>query len=761
MSEEKSSGGRRDTEFRSPDRPQAAPSSARRGDESRLPSVDVSVVAITGLVGARFFQLAESGDQGDTLWLAVLTFIGCAVQHWFRWRVGERFRPFDRIDAAVITLVAAHLVSALAVVLDSGQKRAAINLGWEWLSSLLLWFEFRRLFDAGRGATLLRTIVVLGVALAGYGIWQNQVWFRQNAALVNEHEELSHRSATLSTAERQQLQSIGQQLGPDFQSATGGTRKMLIDRFRSSTEPLGCFGLANTFAGVLVVSLWLALAVGLRIRGAPSRAGQLAAVAVVALIGLCLVMTKSRTAFAGMLASAGLYLFVFRTGKWARQGTIAVLTVVASGAALLGLALLTGLIDEQVISESSKSLRYRLEYWTATSKVILDHPWLGVGPGNFRSAYLHHKLKGASEEVLDPHNLLLDVWANGGVIAWAGLVALLIWGLRTGWRAVLFEVRTGPPALPVVRWSEGLWSAAAGPGLVAAQQLLFGGGAETRIWGFLFVCPLIGGWLASLVGGFRIGAIWAAWLGLSVHLCGAGGIAMPVIFQLWCLLLAALVTAPQQVQSEAINVPQTETQRGSILTVALAVAYGVLAVACLRTGLIPTALSRAEISLATETISSTGQRAMAERQLIAAAENDPLSPEPWGLLLSLRGSGEPDELESAIEAGREAIARNPENSLYYEALGDLLVGVRPATPETRTQAIEWYQAAARRYPNSVRIRTSLALVLADAGNSKEAVTQATLAVELDDLNRAALHLDKVLVPERRVRLEQILQAAHP
>ena len=37
-----------------------------------------------------------------------------------------------------------------------------------------------------------------------------------------------------------------------------------------------------------------------------------------------------------------------------------------------------GLIDEQVISESPKSLKYRLEYWSATSDMILDHIGLPV-----------------------------------------------------------------------------------------------------------------------------------------------------------------------------------------------------------------------------------------------------------------------------------------------------------------------------------------------------------------------------------------------
>src|SRR5690606_19606381 len=91
---------------------------------------------------------------------------------------------------------------------------------------------------------------------------------------------------------------------------------------------------------------------------------------------------------------------------------------------LIGLpvaAALTGGLDRQVITEAPKSLQYRLEYWTATLAALRESPILGTGPGNFRQAYLAHKLPGSSEEVLDPHNLFLDVWAGGGLIGLAGL----------------------------------------------------------------------------------------------------------------------------------------------------------------------------------------------------------------------------------------------------------------------------------------------------------------------------------------------------
>ena len=741
---------------------------------------DWSTVVLAGLIGARFFLPTETepAAEGETLWLVVLTLLYAAFQHFWRWRHGNGPRRLDRVDAALIALVAAHVVSSGAVVLGSGQKRAAINMAWEWMASLLMWLEFRQRFESGHGGAVLRTVFALSVVLAAYGIWQNQVWFKQNAVLAAEWESLDHRRSELTREEATHLMQIEQSLGPEFRSTSGGSRRMLLDRLRS-TEPMGCFVLANTLSGLLAVGLWLGLSNGLSVfrhreAGDPSFVPgllplwgpRLIAAFVYGVLALCLIMTKSRSALVGVLVAAGALWFVQCTGKWFRKGAIAAVTVVLAAMAIMSLALLTGLIDQQVISEAPKSLKYRLEYWAATSQLILDHIWLGVGPGNFRPNYLHYKLPGASEEILDPHNLLLDVWANAGVVAWAGLMALLIWGVRTGWRAVVFESdpRVSDRPWPMLRWSEGVLCSLAGPALVTAQQLAFGAGADERMWVFLIACPFVGGWLTSLSSGFRVAPVWAAWLALSLHLCGAGGIAMPAIFQIWALLLACLVTSPSRMKAEPAEspAPSNASPRTLSVSLGLAVGYSVLGLVCLRTALIPTTLCRADILDALDTMARTGNQGMVGRKLIAATENDPLNPDPWVWLLQLRAKSESGVLsEEAQEAGAEAILRNPASPSTYEILGDLSANVEPSTPESQSAAIRWYREAAKRYPNSARIRSSLALAQLCAGHRAEAAKEAHLALHLDDLNQSAGHVDKVLATETRVILEEAAGRQRP
>ena len=188
------------------------------------------------MIGARFFLPTESAAEGETLWLVVLTLLYAATQHFWRWRNGEGPRRLDRVDAAMIALVAAHVVSSGAVVCGAGQKRAAINMAWEWFTSLLLWFEFRQRFENGHGGMLIRTVLALCVVLGGYGIWQNQVSYKQNSEQVNRWETLHTQKTPLTHEDAAELREIEQWLGNDFTSLTGGSQRAMIDRVSSSTE---------------------------------------------------------------------------------------------------------------------------------------------------------------------------------------------------------------------------------------------------------------------------------------------------------------------------------------------------------------------------------------------------------------------------------------------------------------------------------------------------------------------------------------------
>ncbi|HKM53016.1 MAG TPA: O-antigen ligase domain-containing protein, partial [Isosphaeraceae bacterium] len=191
------------------------------------------------------------------------------------------------------------------------------------------------------------------------------------------------------------------------------------------------------------------------------------------------------------------------------------------------------------------------------------------GPGNFGSYYLLHKLPEASEEIQDPHNLLLDVWATAGFWAVLALVAALgfsIWNLLSparpsGAQSVLPHDRAprrkrqvsrenqtaagGDPEL--ASGSTGWLVLASGLGLVMVQVV----GQMNLFQGdLLFRWLILGtGWLgAALLGGslwrrvtLPASACGAAVLAMVVNLMAAGGISMSAVaLPLWLLLALGL-----------------------------------------------------------------------------------------------------------------------------------------------------------------------------------------------------------------------------
>jgi tetratricopeptide (TPR) repeat protein len=95
----------------------------------------------------------------------------------------------------------------------------------------------------------------------------------------------------------------------------------------------------------------------------------------------------------------------------------------------------------------SGSVGARLHWWRTTLTLVVEHPWLGAGPGRFRLAFAEAQASwlAAAERIADrqwsgteqfltaPHNELLHVLAEAGLVG----LALLAWGLAGAVRAGL------------------------------------------------------------------------------------------------------------------------------------------------------------------------------------------------------------------------------------------------------------------------------------------------------------------------------------
>ena len=218
------------------------------------------------------------------------------------------------------------------------------------------------------------------------------------------------------------------------------------DYFSMGGRATGAFGQANLLGSFLATgmlcSLWLMLSAG------RSMQRWLAGIAAIPLC-IVLILSESRSAWLGAITGVAILLICAGSHRQRLQ-TIAVLTV----AVLFGLfaqslrpsvslnppVLAAPHTDEQstpvqdrLATDRRASEHERLSLAKGALRLIAAHPLAGNGTGSFESAFpvaLAHsgEVNPFPVTVAYPHNELLYVWSEGGVIALAGLLCwLAIW----------------------------------------------------------------------------------------------------------------------------------------------------------------------------------------------------------------------------------------------------------------------------------------------------------------------------------------------
>ena len=735
-------------------------------DDARAAMTRASRVdfVLSGLVAAaffaRFYLPTEATAQGETLWIVGLWLVIGIAATLAAWRSGGAVRRLEWLDVAVLLLIGGQAVSAIVVVATSGDKRAAVNVAWEWFGVGIVWFVLRsRVVSASFREAFVRASIVTGIVLAGLGLWQHYVSQPQLAA---EYGPLFDR---LRTASGSEAEAIQRKLAAAGIPTEGPGLTLFEKRLRDSREPMGLFGLANTFGGCLAV--WLVMTLGELLaawRSDRSRWRLAVPLSSVGLIVWCLLLTKSRTAAIG----AGCGVAILLAGSWSPSLRLRrVMLFFGLGLGLLiavvGVLLQFGGLDREVLSEAPKSLAYRLQYWQATSRLVADHVWFGVGPGNFRPHYLKYKLPEASEEIADPHNLFFDVAATGGAVSLVGLVLLIGLTLSARLRHERLAVAVGSrePLAGTIRSSRwetvwpGDWLAGLGPLLAFAGLLTWSGVWEDRLLALAFVWyPVAWVWLSLTVRGptaerDRIRLAFAGFVVLTVHLLGAGGIAMPAVSQL-LLALVALSLAPT-------NAPDAKPcLQSSWMFAVLGIGLVLSATVFAWTALVPVTNGQRWQAKGDRLLLSREGRSSAEAAYRAACRADDWAPEPWRRRAELaieRASADrfrSNELfESAVKLLLAAIDRDPDNFQGPRTLGNLWMARWRVTPggDYAREAAFWLRRASNSYPTNASILAELAFALDADGQRGDAVQTAQRAVAQDELNRNLGHVDRYLANE--------------
>ena len=781
---------------------------------------------LAALLVARWLMPTEGTDEGLTLWVVQLVLLTAAGRAAWDWRLGERRVRVDAMDGAIGLLILAHVVSALAVVCGVGNARAAINLAWEWIGSgVLIWMLRQELTSMRVVRQLCLGLSLMAGVLAGYGLWQHYVGYsdlgREYDRLILEHDQLAERllgngTPRMSAADAKRLTMLREQMARQEIPIEKDARQSLENRLKKSSEPLGLFALANSFAGLLIVMglVFVGLISEIPIRDISIRSlisSRLAAVLLAMLIAFCVLLTKSRTAWAGLLAGIGWWTLRMIVARWrghddsARRapwrliGTWLIVGAFVVGVAV-GFAALSGSLDRAVFSEATKSLRYRLEYWQATWEMIREHFWLGTGPGNFRDYYLHHKLPESSEEISDPHNFILDVWANAGTLGLIGLLAcvglMVREAIKGSGRSSSRELRHVGNVPHESDWtSPAVWGVGFAFPVCAVGMELLGQGSDERLW-----------WLGGIWwGAWLIGMVWsrrtrpelkpespaksgvearsaslalqasgrlpialeAAMVALLVHLLGAGGIAMPAITQLLWLVWAmrSACSEPSGVDQDGKS-PSESASRGVMagrLGVAMsAFKTGGLFVACLWTATMPELICRTSLQ-AGDFEWRRGQIEVAHARFLDAAQADRWAIVPHERLAEVsferwRTGHRERDFQETVQRLEVIKERLPFSSRPYRRLGQAWLAKfeQSRNLEDAKRSAAYFEAAVERYPNLATLLCEWAIACKSADLDETAREVGRRALRQDDINRKAGHSDKYLGAELRSRMERLV-----
>ncbi|OPZ82298.1 MAG: Choline/ethanolamine kinase [bacterium ADurb.Bin429] len=306
-------------------------------------------------------------------------------------RAGRLSLPRTWLVAPAALMVAAAVVSALRAPDGFAAFIATVRIG----VGVLFFLTVLLVADSRENVRWLLAALVAGALAAAAYSTLNRV--------INPPEQLF-----------QYFQQYRMDILAERGIAPGSPEEELY-KIRMLNDFLGTFSHPNVLAAY--VGLGVLVTIGLvapharRLRpGSPFTFVSAAILALFAAVAVYVVgATHGRAAAAGLVIAL-YFMIVMATVSSRKLKAVLLAAPVVAGAALVGLLAVTNTAPGALAS-----LRFRVDYWTATAKLIRSHPWFGVGPDNFGNFYLSVRLPTAPEQIKDPHNFFVWAWAELGI----------------------------------------------------------------------------------------------------------------------------------------------------------------------------------------------------------------------------------------------------------------------------------------------------------------------------------------------------------
>ena len=338
------------------------------------------------------FNYLSDGSESPKLFLWLLCF-GLALIYLFK-----KSSVQWRLPKFVTVLLVLYLVFTLFSTIFSYSPIISL-VGWygRFTSSLLfslLWVGWivtlTISLDREKIIFLLKTLSIVGVAVAVYGIIQQQ--------------------------------------GFGFYSGLDRTVRSLAPSFLGNPNFSSMFlaGIAPLTATCLIL--------------AKSRQVRYVYGVSLILILWALMGFSSRGAIVGLLVglgSFGLFSLYLKNKRWLFVGLI--VTLMFSAGFFYTFYLLNRPdAAKEVVSLTDQTSSFRLLAWNDALEIIANRPLVGTGPGNFLTGFrlLGDQSLALNERFDDPHNIFLHIGGSVGLPALATFIVIICFVIFFGWRAL-------------------------------------------------------------------------------------------------------------------------------------------------------------------------------------------------------------------------------------------------------------------------------------------------------------------------------------
>ncbi len=195
------------------------------------------------------------------------------------------------------------------------------------------------------------------------------------------------------------------------------------------TPPVAIYTSAN--AVPLYLEPLVAFALGLVVLSDDGRE-RVAALAFAALAALAIFFSFSR---AGWLTLVLLVLFAALFSRW--RWWVVGLTAAAGAVLFAG----SGRVRQRVLvefdpSSPANTIGLRLTLWRSALNMLGHRPLFGGGLSGFKASVLPYRDPGYHEDLIYPHDLLLNFWSETGLLGLAAFVWLVVQAIRVARRGL-------------------------------------------------------------------------------------------------------------------------------------------------------------------------------------------------------------------------------------------------------------------------------------------------------------------------------------